>query len=57
MEHLDYFYVVFDILSKNKLYAKLAKCHFVKNELEYISHLVGKDGIKVDSSRIVQTNC
>jgi hypothetical protein len=51
-EYLEHLRIVFDVLRKNKLYAKLAKCHFAKNELEYLGHLVGKDGIQVDSRKI-----
>ena len=51
-EHIEHLQIVFDILCKNKLYAKLAKCHFAKNELEYLDHVVGKDGIKVDRRKI-----
>ena len=51
-EQIEHLRVVFDVLHKNKLYAKLAKCHFAKNELEYLGHVVGKDGIKVDPRKI-----
>jgi hypothetical protein len=51
-EHLEHLRIVFDVFCKNKLYAKLAKCHFAKKKLEYLGHLVGKDGIKVDPQKI-----
>ena len=51
-EHIEHLRVVFDILHKKKLYANLAKCHFAKNELEYLGHVIGKDGIKVDPRKI-----
>ena len=51
-EHLEHLRKVFDILRKNKIYAKLTKCHFAKEELEYLGHVVGKDGIKVDPRKI-----
>ena len=47
-EHLEHLRKAFNILRENKLYAKLTKCHFAKSELEYLGHVVGKDGIKVD---------
>ena len=47
-EHLEHLCKVFEILRENKLFAKLTKCHFAKSELEYLGHVVGKDGIKVD---------
>ena len=40
------------ILRKNKLYAKLIKYRFAKSELEYLGHVVGKDGIKVEHRKI-----
>ena len=46
-EYLEHFDKVFDILCKNMLYAKLTKCHYAKEEVEYFGHVVGKDGIKV----------
>lgn len=51
-EHLEHLQIVFDILCKNMLYAKLAKFHFKKNELKYLGHVLGKDGIKVDARKI-----
>ena len=47
-EHLEHIPKVFNILRENKLYAKLIKCHFAKSELEYLGHVLGKDGIKAD---------
>ena len=47
-EHLEHLRKVFEILRENKLFAKLTKCRFAKSELEYLGHVVGKDGIKVD---------
>ncbi len=51
-EHLEHLRKVFEILRENKLFAKLTKCHFAKSELEYLGHVVGKDGIKVDPRKI-----
>ena len=51
-EHLEHIRKVFDIRYENKLYAKLTNCCFAKNELEYLGHVMGKDGIKVDPRKI-----
>ena len=51
-EHLEHLRKVFEILRENKLFAKLTKCRFAKSELEYLGHVVGKDGIKVDPRKI-----
>jgi hypothetical protein len=34
------------------LYAKLSKCHFAKDELHYLGHVVDKNEIKVDMAKI-----
>ena len=51
-KYLKHLHKIFDILHENKLYAKLTKCHFAKSELEYLGHVGGKDGIKVDLRKI-----
>ena len=43
---------VLKILRKHRLYAKLSKYHFAKDELYYLGHVVGKDGVKVDPAKI-----
>ena len=43
---------IFKILCNYRLYAKLFKCHFAKNELHYFGHVVDKDGIRVDLAKI-----
>ena len=48
-KHLEYLRKVFNVLRENKLYGKLFKCHFAKSELEYLGHVVDKDGIKIDT--------
>ena len=40
------------ILEKNKFFAKLSKCDFNRNELLYLGHIIGADGIKVDPAKI-----
>ena len=52
-EHLEHLRKAFEILRENnKLFAQLTKCRFAKSELEYLGHVVGKDGIKVDPRKI-----
>ncbi|GJP59963.1 hypothetical protein CLOP_g17017 [Closterium sp. NIES-67] len=40
-------------LREHKFYARLWKCHFYKRELEYLGHLVGNNGLKVDPKKVV----
>jgi hypothetical protein len=43
--------MVFQVLREHKLYAKLNKCDFIKNNLVFGSHYL-KEGISVDSKKI-----
>jgi hypothetical protein len=43
---------ILKILCKHRLYAKLSKCHFAKDELHYLGHVVDKNEIKVDMAKI-----
>ena len=43
---------VLHLLSQHQLFLKQSKCDFGASEVEYLGHLVGKDGIKVDPKKI-----
>ena len=49
-KHLD---TVLQILEREGLYAKLKKVTLIKNELLYLGHLIGEDGNKVDTAKIL----
>jgi len=51
-EHKQHLDAVLQLLRDNKLYAKMSKCQFFQEELAYLGHLVGKDGIKVDPKKV-----
>ena len=38
--------------SERELYLKPEKCAFHQTEIEFLRHLVGRDGIKIDSKKI-----
>ena len=40
------------LVSQHQLFLKQSKCDFGASEVEYLGHLVGKDGIKVDLKKI-----
>ncbi|XP_020963421.1 uncharacterized protein LOC110265028 [Arachis ipaensis] len=48
-EHLR---IVLQILKEQKLYAKLFKCEFWKEEVKFLGHVVSKEGIIVDPSKV-----
>ncbi|CAF1509572.1 unnamed protein product, partial [Didymodactylos carnosus] len=51
-EHLKHLQTTLDILRKNNLYAKADKCEFICPQLEFLGHIVSRDGISVDDKKI-----
>ena len=45
-EHLEHIRTVFEKLCDAKLSMKLNKCHFFAKEIQYLRHILGKEGIK-----------
>jgi hypothetical protein len=43
---------VLHLLSQHQLFLKQSKCSFGASEVEYLGHMVGKDGIRVDPKKI-----
>jgi hypothetical protein len=52
LAHLTHVDQVLHILSKHKLFLKQSKCTFGISEVEYLGHIVGKDGVRVDPKKI-----
>jgi hypothetical protein len=52
LAHLTHVDQVFHLLSKNQLFLKQSKCGFCTSEIEYLGHIVGKDGVRVDMKKI-----
>ena len=50
-DHLKHLEIVFQKLRDMKLYAKLQKCEFAKEEVEYLGHIVGNKSIKPDPKK------
>ena len=51
-EHVVHLEAVLRRLQDHQLYAKLSKCHFCKHEVEFLGHIVGRDGLKVDPKKV-----
>ena len=51
-EHELHLWMVLDILSEKRLYAKLKKCELWLNHVPFLGHIVSKMGILVDPSKI-----
>ena len=43
---------VLEILREHKLYAKMTKCSFFQQEMDYLGHVVGINGVKPDLAKI-----
>jgi hypothetical protein len=50
--HLAHVDRVLHLLSQHQLFLKQSKCAFGASEVEYLGHLVGKDGVRVDPKKI-----
>jgi hypothetical protein len=51
-DHLNHVDQVLHLLSQHQLFLKQSKCYFGASEVEYLGHLVGKDGIRVEPRNI-----
>jgi hypothetical protein len=55
-EHVQHLNWVFELLKKNQLYANKKKCEFAKAELVYLGHIISKEGVSVDPSKVAVMN-
>ena len=51
-EHADHLRTVLQILRERQLYAKLDKCDFWLTQIHFLGHVVSKDGLAVDPSKV-----
>ena len=51
-EHLAHLKLVLQKLREHHLFAKLSKCAFCLQEVEFLGHIVTKDGIRMDEGKI-----
>ena len=51
-EHSQHLRQVLETLRTEKLYAKFSKCEFWIRKVDFLGHVVSKDGIHVDPSKI-----
>ena len=51
-EHAEHLRTALEILRKEKLYAKFSKCEFWLQEVQFLGHIVSREGIKVDPAKI-----
>ena len=51
-EHEEHLRIVLEVLREKKLYAKFSKCEFWLDSVSFLGHVVSKDGVMVDPSKI-----
>lgn len=51
-EHVRHLAIVMDLLRKHRLYCKLSKCSFAQEEVKFLGHIVGKNGVQMDPSKV-----
>ncbi|GKB60746.1 putative reverse transcriptase domain-containing protein, partial [Tanacetum coccineum] len=51
-EHEVHLKTILDLLKKEKLYAKFSKCEFWLKKVQFLGHVVNRDGVHVDPSKV-----
>ncbi|XP_051132893.1 uncharacterized mitochondrial protein AtMg00860-like [Andrographis paniculata] len=51
-DHANLLRLVLQILREHKLYAKLSKCEFLLNEVAFLGHVISRDDVSVDPSKV-----
>jgi hypothetical protein len=51
-EHRDHLRSVLGILRKHKLFAKYSKCEFWLEKVNFLGHVISKDGVSVDPDKV-----
>ena len=51
-EHLQHLQMVFGKLQEHKLKVKLSKCSFGNDKVEYLGHVITREGVAVDPTKI-----
>jgi len=51
-EHKENLRLVLQKLRENQLYVKLNKCGFYKDRIQYLGHVISKEGLVVDPKNI-----
>lgn len=51
-EHLEHIKLVLDLLREHQLFAKMSKCVFAAQKVEYLGHVISVDGVATDPQKI-----
>lgn len=50
-QHLDHLQLTLEVLRKHQLFLKRSKCQFFSTSIEYVGHIISKDGVSADPSK------
>jgi hypothetical protein len=51
-EHKDHLKQVFQLLKSHNLHLKLSKCSFARDKLEFLGHVISKEGVATDPTKV-----
>jgi hypothetical protein len=51
-EHAKHLWIALQILREHQLYAKFSKCEFWLDQVEFLGHVISKEGIAVNPSKV-----
>jgi len=51
-DHVNHLRSVLEVLRSNRLFTKLSKCSFAQSEIEYLGHIISKDGVATDPNKL-----
>ena len=51
-EHEEHLRLTLQLLREHQLYAKLSKCDFYKDRIQYLGHIISEEGIFMDHDKI-----
>lgn len=51
-DHVQHLELVFEVMRSNKLFAKMSKCAFAVDRVEYLGHFISAQGIATDPAKV-----
>jgi hypothetical protein len=51
-DHVQHLTTVLQVLRQHQLFAKMSKCTFGQSEIEYLGHIISKNGVATDPAKL-----
>jgi hypothetical protein len=51
-EHIQHIKMVFQLLQEHQFKVKLSKCTFAQQQLKYLGHVIGVQGVSTDPTKV-----